>query len=69
VNLQGNDAQDQLNVRQQQWSKILSEYDFDIAYFKGNLNNIVVDTLSRRPHMFFIFLLKTNLREHILGLQ
>jgi hypothetical protein len=49
-------------------SELLSEYEFEITYIKGNVNR-VVDVLIRRPHIFSVIPLKTNLRENILTLQ
>ena len=43
----------------------MSEYDFGISYIKGK-ENVVVDALSRRPHIFSLVTLKVNLREHVL---
>ena len=57
-----------LNARQWRWLKLLSEYDFDITYIKGTVNQ-VEDALSRRPHIFSVFPLQTNLCEKILSLQ
>jgi hypothetical protein len=44
----------------------MSEYDFGISYIKGK-ENVVVDALSRRPHIFSLVTLKFNLRERVLG--
>jgi hypothetical protein len=44
----------------------MSEYDFGISYIKGK-ENVVVDALRRRPHVFSLVPLKVNLREHVLG--
>ena len=46
----------------------MSEYDFDISYVKGTMSK-VEDALSRRPHIFSMLPLKTNLREKISKLQ
>jgi hypothetical protein len=46
-------TQSDLNARQQCWSELLSEYDFEINYIKGIVNR-VVDALSRRPHIFLV---------------
>jgi hypothetical protein len=43
----------------------MTEYDFGISYIKGK-ENVVVDALSRRPHVFSLVPLKANLREHVL---
>jgi hypothetical protein len=61
-------TQSDLNARQRHWSKLLSEYDFEITYIKGKIN-IVVDALSRRTDIFSIIPLQTNLQEKILVLQ
>jgi hypothetical protein len=61
-------TQSDLNARQRRWSEFLSEYDFEITYIKGTVNR-VADALSRRPHIFSVFPLQTNLRENILTLQ
>jgi hypothetical protein len=45
--------QNDLNKRQRSWSKLLSEYDFEITYIKGTMNQ-AADALSRRPHIFSI---------------
>jgi hypothetical protein len=47
---------------------LLSEYDFEITYIKGTVNR-VADALSRRPRIFSVLPLQTNLREKILTLQ
>ena len=60
-------TQDHLNARPRRWSELIREYDFDIAYIKGIVNR-VADALSRRPHIFLVFPLQTNLREKILTL-
>lgn len=60
--------QDHLKARQRRWSELISEYDFDITYIKGTVNR-VVDALSRRPRIFPVIPLKTNLREKLLELQ
>jgi hypothetical protein len=61
-------TQSHVNARQRRWSELLSEYDFEITYIKGTVNR-VVDALSRRPRIFFVLPLQTNLREKILTLQ
>eukprot|EP00253_Pinus_taeda_P020615 PITA_20615 len=61
-------TQDHLNARQRRWSELISEYDFDITYIKGTVNR-VADALSRRPQIFSVIPLKTNLREKLLELQ
>ena len=43
----------------------MSEYNFGISYIKGK-ENVVVDALSRRPHVFSLVPLKANLRERVL---
>jgi hypothetical protein len=40
----------------------MSEYDFGISYIKEK-KNVVMDALSRRPHIFSLVPLKINLRE------
>jgi hypothetical protein len=60
--------QSALNMRQRNWSELLSESDFDITYIKGTINRVEY-ALSRRPHIFFVIPLKTNLREKILTIQ
>jgi hypothetical protein len=59
--------QSDLNARQRRWSKLLSEYEFEITYIKGTMNQ-VVDALRRRLRIFFVLPLQTNLRENILTL-
>jgi hypothetical protein len=61
-------TQSDLNARQRRWSELLSEYDFEISYIKGTVNR-VADALSRRPCIFSVLPLQTNLRENILTLQ
>ena len=39
-----------LNDRQHKWITKLQAYDFNIEFFKGK-KNVVVDALSRRPHI------------------
>jgi hypothetical protein len=60
--------QSDLNARQQRWSELLSEYNFEITYIKGTVNR-VADALSWRPRIFLVLPLQTNLREKILNLQ
>jgi hypothetical protein len=60
--------QSDLNVRQRHWPEFLSEYDFEITYIKGTMNR-VADALSRRPCIFLVKPLQTNLLEKILALQ
>jgi hypothetical protein len=60
-------TQSDLNARQRRWSELLSEYDFEITYIKGTVNR-VADALSRRPRIFSVLPLQTNLREKILTL-
>jgi hypothetical protein len=52
-------------VRQRRWLELLSEYDFEISYIKEKVNR-VEDVLSRRPRIFLVMPLQTNLREKIL---
>jgi hypothetical protein len=61
-------TQSELNARQRRWSKLLSEYDFDITYIKGTMNR-VSDALSQRPRIFSVMPVQTNLSENILTLQ
>jgi len=60
-------TQSDLNMRQRCWSELLSEYDFEILYIKGTINK-VADVLSRRPCIFSVISLTTNLWENILTL-
>jgi len=60
--------QSDLNEQQRHWSELLSKYNFDITYIKG-IMNIVVDALSRRPHIFSVIPFQTNLRENIVTIQ
>jgi hypothetical protein len=60
-------TQSDMNVRQQRWSELLSEYDFKITYIKGTMNR-VADALSRRPCIFSVLPLQMNLCENILTL-
>jgi hypothetical protein len=66
--LQHNFTQSDLNARQRRWSKLLSEYDFEISYIKGTVNR-VANALRWRPRIFSMLPLQTNLREKILTLQ
>lgn len=43
-------GQRDLNDSQQKWVSKLQAYDYGITYVKGK-NNVVVDALSRRPHL------------------
>jgi hypothetical protein len=43
----------------------MREYDFGILYIKGK-ENVVGDSLRRRPRIFSLVPLKVNLREHVL---
>ena len=45
------------------WSELMSEYDFDISYVKGTMNNV-----AYALHIFSMLPLKTNLQEKILKL-
>jgi hypothetical protein len=58
-------TQRDLNARQRRWSEFMSEYDFGISYIKGK-ENVVIDSLSRRPRVFPLVPLKVNLRERVL---
>jgi hypothetical protein len=57
--------QKDLNARQGRWSELLIDYNFEISYLKGVVNR-VADALSRRPRVFSVIPLQTNLRENIL---
>ena len=61
-------TQSDLNARQRRWLKFLSEYNFEITYIKGIMNK-VVDALSRRPCIFSVILLQTNLGGKIITLE
>jgi hypothetical protein len=43
--------QKDLNERQHKWVSKIHAYDFDIEFVKGK-NNVVEDTLSRRPSVY-----------------
>jgi hypothetical protein len=60
--------QSYLNVQQRLWPELLSEYDFEIPYIKGIMNR-VADALSRRPHIFLVIHLQTDIHEMILTIQ
>jgi hypothetical protein len=60
--------QSYLNVQQRLWPELLSEYDFEIPYIKGTMNR-VADALSRRPHIFLVIHLQTDIHEMILTIQ
>ena len=57
--------QKQLQERQQKWISKIQAYDFDIEYVKGK-NNVVVDSLSRRPAMLSLMSLDTDWRALLL---
>ena len=40
-------TQNELNVRQERWLDLLTDYDFDIHYYLGKANR-VLDALSRK---------------------
>jgi hypothetical protein len=61
-------TQSDLNTRQWRWWEFLSEYDFEITYINRTVNR-VVDSLSRRPHIFSVLPLQKNLHDKILTLQ
>lgn len=52
----------ELNDRQQKWVSRLQEYNFEIVYVKGKIN-IIVDALSRRPHLFSLVEIDDDWRE------
>ena len=54
-----------INAKQRRWTEFMGEYDFGISYIKGK-ENVVVDALSRRSHVFSLVPLKVNLREKVL---
>lgn len=58
-------TQRDLNAIQRQWSEFLSEYNFGISYIKGK-ENVVVDDLSRRPHICSLIPIKSDLRKQLL---
>ena len=58
-------TQSDINARKRRWSELMSKYDFEISYIKGMMNK-VADALSRRPWIFSLVPLKTNLWENIL---
>ena len=45
--------------------EFLCKYNFDVYYIKGK-ENIVVDALSRRHHVFSSMITGIDLREHIM---
>ena len=51
--------QKQLQERQQKWISKIQAYDFDIEYVKGK-NNVVADSLSRRPSTLSLMSLNAN---------
>ena len=57
--------QKQLQERQQKWISKIQAYEFDIQYVKGK-NNMVVDSLSRRPATLSLMSLDTDWRGRIL---
>jgi hypothetical protein len=54
-----------LNERQQKWVRKIQAYDFDIEFFKGK-NNVVVDSLSRRPSVYSMIDILVDLKAHLL---
>ena len=61
-------SQGDLNAGQWRWLELLCEYDFEITYIMGTVNR-VEDALIRRPRIFSVLPLQTNLREKVLTLQ
>ena len=59
-------TQRDLNARQRRWSEFMSKYDFWSSYIKGK-DNVVVDSLSRKPRIFSLKPLKVHLKERVLG--
>ena len=59
-------TQRDLNATQRHWSEFLSEYDFGISYIKGK-ENVVEDSLIRRPRILCLVPLKVDLKERVLG--
>ena len=57
-------TQKDLDAHQRHWSKLFSDYDFKISFFKGKENK-VVDALSRRPHIGSIISIKNDLKDRI----
>ena len=64
-NLQFFLEQKDLNERQQKWVSKIEAYDFEIEYVKGK-NNVVVDSLSRRPNTILLFEISVEWKEHLL---
>jgi hypothetical protein len=54
-----------ISERQQKWVSKVHAYDFDIEYVKGK-NNVVADSLSRRPTTFAIFEITTDWKSLLL---
>ena len=60
--------QPNLNVRQDRWLELISEFNFGIVYVKGNENR-VADALSRRTHVVFAAAVssgKSDLKDKVL---
>ena len=57
--------QKELNEHQQKWVNKVQAYNFEIEYMKGK-NNIVVDTLSRRPTSLSLMSISTDWRSLLL---
>ena len=59
-------TQRDVNARKRRWSEFMSEYDFGILYIKGK-ENVVVDSLRRKPRILSLVPLKVDLKERVLG--
>jgi hypothetical protein len=63
--------QPNLNVRQDRWMDLLSEFDFEIKHIKGKENR-VVDALSRSMkviHLAAVSTCETNIKERVKSAQ
>ena len=54
-----------MNERQQKWVSKVQAYDFEIEYVKRK-NNVVVDTLSRRPATLSLLEISVDWKAHLL---
>ena len=57
--------QKELNERQHKWVSKVQAYDFEIEYVKGK-NNVVADTLSRKPATLSLLEISADWKAHLL---
>jgi ribonuclease HI len=59
-------TQANLNRRQSRWMELMQEFNFEIQYVKGK-ENVVADTLSRRPFLNAVSFVKDTILDQIKG--